>query len=259
MRGLRGVIIGVLAAGLVLGAFVVVANAQISKSAVMRAEARRFECGREVVMVRPSGTAFGKSDPLEDWRDENSGDEFWIEKETGRVRYYSSPGNYGSVKGPIATAAECQSAAEAFVRQVYSDARLAGMRKQAQVQVGGEETVHVLEYIEYVGDVQTFNTIRVEMNDQGRILNCYMVDEDVTVGMKAEVSEDDALASVATKSGFSKWSSKECTLKVALYPGGTQRLVWEIELHTGDASFGSTYWAQVDAQTGQVLQWGVAN
>lgn len=202
---------------------------------------------------------FGTDDVLQDWVDTETGDEFWVERRTGRVYYFTSPRNYAASSAQPATTATLRSNARTYAGKVYARRGLGHMREVETQLVGGEETENVFEYREYIDNMRTFNMVRVSLDEWGRVLDCTTIDEDVAVDLTPAVDSSEALATVVARSGFAKRSGEEIELSVVMLPNGEQHLVWDVVVRTGDTDFGAQYWAEVDAHTGELLRWASAD
>lgn len=230
-----------------------------SRHAAASDEASRFHGGRPVKLAVPSRQRFSDQDPLEDLVDPETGDEFWVDKRRGKITYFSSPRAYEPTRTTPWTDAEIDVVADDLVRAVYDRARLSKMQKVVRRVRAGEESETVVEYSESISGVRTFNSVRVSLDDAGRVRYCNVVDEDVVVNLNPRISRQEALTIAVAESAFPRHSGESAVLQVIMLPTGEQRLVWDTDVRTGDSAFGCSFMAYVDAQSGQVLMSATAD
>jgi hypothetical protein len=208
---------------------------------------------------RPVTPSFEPDEPFEDFVDSQNGDEYWVEKETDRIRYYSNRAAYpASGRKDIGVEAITAQADELLPR-VCPEERRDRMVRYVERLVGGDEISYVVEFREYIGDVRTFNYVIITLAPDGEVANVSVQDYDVTVALRPSVSRDSAAKTLAQSAGFALMSTEDSELVVHRSVDGVQRLCWEVKLETGSESFGSKAWGLIDARTGVLVDHGVSD
>lgn len=234
-------------------AWLSVAGAGSGAPASAAAQVERVTGKSPAKLVPQMESNLASSDALMTFVNPADASEFWFERKTGRLRYYSNTKAYG--RGTVADkgADWIIAAAERQVRRAYDPERLKHMTRTIEREVHGDEVDYVVSYQETVDGVPTFNTVRMIFMTDGVLAN-YLVDDcDVEVSLEPDLAQEDAVVIAGRQSEFQRWSSECAELRAIRTDEGAQYLVWEVELRTGDCNFGATSWSLIDAHTGAVI------
>jgi hypothetical protein len=248
------IVLGIVSSIVVItGASVLQAASPISEG--VRAQARALAGSEHVDLVLVPEEEPG--DPFHMAEDRETRSYFEIEKRTGLVRYYSNTPAYEAARGPRVSQQQIEARARAFANRVYSPVRLASMDRTLESRNRGDHDAYTVKYDEWIGPVKTFNYLYLTYAEDGELLNCSMLDEDVEIPLDPELEQEEAVDVASNYFDIDVWSSEETDLIIVRTEDGTQRLCWSVSLMTGDESFGAGFECFVDAIDGRIVDWGV--
>ncbi len=130
---------------------------------------------------------------------------------------------------------------------------------------GNRRWDYMVEMRSTVGGVPSCNWVHVHLNPvTGEVALLARDDGPVSISTTPGVSKDDAIAAVARQAVMTAgFSTDFCTLEIIRDTSGatpSPKLVWHVQIHTGSRpGEGSGARAYVDARTGQVTQFAVAD
>jgi len=212
------------------------------------------------VLVASEANTIGNAESFEAYFDADRGDEYWVEKPSGQVRRYQNAAAYPCPKG-LADIGEdgIVAAADAYVRRTYNPSRIPRMTRELKRVEADGEVEYELSYVEYLGDVSTFNYVRLTMLSDGTVRECNAQDFDVEVELSPEIESEKAITCIAREVELEVWGSESVELTVIRNPlSGEQILAWYVELQTGDELLGFKVSGYVDAINGAIYNLGTA-
>lgn len=256
-KRLAGVICASLLLAIAAGSAVAVSLAQPTDLSALADRAKslsgRADVDLELLPITQPG------DSIDTLRDVASGAYFDVEKSTGDIVYYSNSSAWKAARSKPVEERAVVEAAEAYAKEVYSNARLATMKRTVALVDRGEERHYQVNYDEWIGEARTFNRLYLTYTEDGQLLTCSLLDRDVVVSVIPKLDRSAAINVASAYLDVSKWASEDIELMVYRIPDDSQRLCWSVTLNTGDDSFGAHFHCLVDASDGKIVNPAVAS
>jgi hypothetical protein len=192
------------------------------------------------------------SSRMDEYRDTVRRDKYWYDKSSGKIRYFADQAAYSKKRGRAVSKDVVAARGQQYAGRVYNAQRLAAMAPHVELVDEGAERNYIVEYTEHIGNVRTFNYLRITYAEDGTLLNSSQQEAPVTVSLDPKITSSDAISVLADRTGLEKWAQDEAELIVYRTPDGQQELCWRVFLHTGTPAFGASFMGRVDAITGEI-------
>lgn len=231
--------------------------------AKVEAKAARFAAHRAVKLERNTDSAFNDLPGTAVFTDSQTGDEYVWDENGQYVRRYARMSGYEGKKGAVneLNKSEILGLATAVATDCYAGGSLDGMQLDYKrvVEAGKTEkrVQATVTFTRYVGKVPTFDEVAVQIDAcAGDVMSVEQQTGEITVSAVPDLSASEALDVAAKAVEVPRSCCKASELRIVRDVDGTQYLAWVVSIRTGDAGFGASALAVVDAHTGAVLDSG---